>query len=149
MLIDATALKHIFIVCGKTDLRKGIDGLAAFVIEEYDLDVYDQALFLFCGTKKDRFKALYWDQNGFVLMYKRFESGYLQWPRSRKEVLQLNPLLLERLLTGLSIEEKCTLKETKKGAIHYTKTLLNQGFCLFFVVIKWYNRCKKIARMVV
>jgi transposase len=60
MLIDATALKHIFIVCGKTDLRKGIDGLAAFVIEEYDLDVYDQALFsLFCGTKKDRFKALY------------------------------------------------------------------------------------------
>ncbi|MFB8726967.1 IS66 family insertion sequence element accessory protein TnpB [Enterococcus casseliflavus] len=118
MLIDATALKHIFIVCGKTDLRKGIDGLAAFVIEEYDLDVYDQALFLFCGTKKDRFKALYWDQNGFVLMYKRFESGYLQWPRSRKEVLQLNPLLLERLLTSLSIEEKCTLKETKKGAIY-------------------------------
>ncbi len=51
-------------------------------------------------------------------MYKRFESGYLQWPRSRKEVLQLNPLLLERLLTGLSIEEKCTLKETKKGAIY-------------------------------
>lgn len=67
MIIDVASLKNFFLVCGKTDLRKRIDGLVTFVMEEYNLDVYDQALFLFFGTKKDRFKALYWDANVFVL----------------------------------------------------------------------------------
>lgn len=39
MLVNWTQPKHhVFIVCGKTDLRKGIDGLAAVVAENYDLD---------------------------------------------------------------------------------------------------------------
>lgn len=58
MILDYQKVAHIFIVCGKTDLRKGIDGLAAFVMETYQLDVFDHALFLFCGSKPDRFKAL-------------------------------------------------------------------------------------------
>ena len=57
----------IYLVCGKTDLRKGIDGLAAFVTEAFSLDAYDNAIFLFCGTLSNRFKALYWDKTGFVL----------------------------------------------------------------------------------
>ncbi len=37
MLVNWTQPKHVFIVCGKTDLRKGIDGLAAVVAENYDM----------------------------------------------------------------------------------------------------------------
>ena len=59
MLVNWTQPKHVFIVCGKTDLRKGIDGLAAVVAENYDLDLFDDSLFLFCGTRNDRFKGLY------------------------------------------------------------------------------------------
>ena len=59
----------IYLVCGKTDLRKGIDGLAALVIKAFSLDAYDNAIFLFCRTCSDRFKALYWDKTGFVLYY--------------------------------------------------------------------------------
>lgn len=59
----------IYLVCGKTDLRKGIDGVAALVTEAFSLDAYDNAIFLFCGTRSDRFKALYWDKTGFVLYY--------------------------------------------------------------------------------
>ena len=44
----------IYLVCGKTDLRKGIDGLAALVTEAFSLDAYDNAIFLFCGTRSDR-----------------------------------------------------------------------------------------------
>lgn len=65
MLVNWTQPKHVFIVCGKTDLRKGIDGLAAVVAENYDLDLFDDSLFLFCGTRNDRFKGLYWDGEGF------------------------------------------------------------------------------------
>ena len=58
----------IYLVCGKTDLRKGMDGLVALVTEAFSLDAYDNAIFLFCGTRSDRFKALYWDKTGFVLL---------------------------------------------------------------------------------
>ena len=54
MLIDVRKLNGIYLVCGKTDLRCGIDGLARVVTEQYDLDPYDKSLFMFCGTRKDR-----------------------------------------------------------------------------------------------
>ena len=68
MLINYSRVKHIFIVCGKTDMRQGIDGLARVISDTYHLDLFDNALFLFCGRKSDRFKSLYWDQNGFILL---------------------------------------------------------------------------------
>ena len=40
----------IYLVCGKTDLRKGIDGSTALVTEAFSFDDYDNAIFLFCGT---------------------------------------------------------------------------------------------------
>ena len=96
----------IYLVCGKTNLRKGIDGLAALVIEAFSLDACDNAIFLFCGTCSDRFKALYWDKTGFVLYYKRIESGHFQWPRNQSEVKKINAHQLRRLLSGFSVEEK-------------------------------------------
>ena len=54
MLVNWTAPDHVYLVCGKTDLRKGIDGLAMIVAENYGLDIYDNSLFLFCGTRSDR-----------------------------------------------------------------------------------------------
>ena len=77
-MIPDLSKANIYIICGRTDLRKGIDGLAALVTEEYQMDVFDNALFIFCGTRKDRFKALYWTKSGFPLLYKRFENGYMQ-----------------------------------------------------------------------
>ena len=45
-----------------TDLRKGIDGLAALVQQEFQLDPFTSTLFLFCGRRRDRIKALYWGE---------------------------------------------------------------------------------------
>lgn len=52
-------------------MRCGIYGLAGIITDKYNLDLFNDALFLFCGRKKDRFKALYWDKDGFILLYKR------------------------------------------------------------------------------
>lgn len=104
MLIDLNRVTQIYLVCGKTDLRRGIDGLATIVQEQYQLDPYCQNLYLFCGNRKDRFKALFWDGDGFILLYKRFENGRLQWPTDAATAKALSTTQLSRLLTGWSIE---------------------------------------------
>ncbi|WP_179394269.1 MULTISPECIES: IS66 family insertion sequence element accessory protein TnpB [Lacticaseibacillus] len=104
MLIDIHKLSGIYLICGKTDLRRGIEGLAGVIQEEYHLDPYSRALFLFCGTRKDRFKALYWAGDGFILLYKRIEDGRLQWPTTQNEVKKLHAKQLERLLSGWGLE---------------------------------------------
>ncbi|MDY1545775.1 IS66 family insertion sequence element accessory protein TnpB [Lactiplantibacillus pentosus] len=100
MIIDTSKIEQVYLVCGKTDLRKGIDGLAGIVQEQYDLDPYSQALYLFCGTRKDRFKALYWD----LLLYKRLENGHLQWPTNQLAIRRLDPRQLVRLLSGWALD---------------------------------------------
>ena len=59
MLSDFTGAAHIYIACGYTDLRRGIDGLAGIVQKKFALDPFADSLFLFCGRRRDRMKALY------------------------------------------------------------------------------------------
>ena len=89
MLSDFTGADKVYIACGYTDLRRGIDGLAAIVQQEFQLDPFTNTLFLFCGRRRDRIKTLYWEGNGFVLLYKRLGQtnpvlvALLVWATSR------------------------------------------------------------------
>ncbi|WP_423778638.1 IS66 family insertion sequence element accessory protein TnpB, partial [Enterococcus faecium] len=56
MLYDLLQTKHIYIVCRNTDLRKEIDCLASLIQQEYQLELYEDAVFLFCGNRQYRFK---------------------------------------------------------------------------------------------
>lgn len=90
MLGDITAADEIFIVTGRTDMRKSIDGLCAIVEQQLHMDPRRSALYLFCGKRCDRIKALLWESDGFVLLYKRMEvQGRFRWPRNQLEVRQL------------------------------------------------------------
>ena len=95
----------VYIACGYTDLRRGIDGLAGMVQQQFQLDPFTNTLFLFCGRRRDRIKALYWEGNGFLLLYKRLESGSFQWSRNGDEVRELTPQQYRWLMEGLSIEQ--------------------------------------------
>ncbi|MBR3601473.1 MAG: IS66 family insertion sequence element accessory protein TnpB [Lachnospiraceae bacterium] len=75
MLGDITVAENIYIACGYTDMRKSIDGLAAIVQQQFQLDPFSNTLFLFCGRNRTRMKALLWEGDGFVLLYKRLENG--------------------------------------------------------------------------
>ncbi len=83
---DFTSVQNIYIICGKTDMRKGIDGLATLIQDSFKLDPYSDSIFLFSGTSKDRYKCLYFDGDGFAILYKRLDNGKLQWPKDEKEV---------------------------------------------------------------
>ena len=71
---------------GYTDMRKSIDGLMAIVRDTCELDPYSNSLFLFCGRRCDRIKALHFEKDGFCLYYKRLDNGRFQWPRDPSEV---------------------------------------------------------------
>ena len=66
---------HVFLACGFTDMRKSIDGLAAIVQQNFQLDPFSNALFIFCGRRHDGLKALLWRGDGFLLLYKRLDNG--------------------------------------------------------------------------
>ena len=102
MLVNWHDPDHIYLVCGKTDMRKGIDGLAMVIAENYGLELYNNSLFLFSGGRNDRFKGLFWDGEGFIMLYKRFENGHLSWPRNSNEAKELSAQQLDWLLQGLN-----------------------------------------------
>ena len=112
MFNDASGFNRIFIACGYTDLRHGIDGLAAAIKNDFHMDPYEQGnIFLFCGRRTDRIKALVYEGDGFVLAYKRLASGRFQWPRNETEVKSITPQQYWWLMDGLAIEQKKTIRK--------------------------------------
>lgn len=105
MLNDFTCSCPVYLACGYTDLRRGIDGLASIVEAQFNMTPFQKALFLFCGRRRDRLKALYWEGDGFLLLYKRLEHGQFQWPRNAADVKQLTPQQYRWLMEGLRIEQ--------------------------------------------
>ena len=71
MLADISQVDSIYIVCGRTDMRKQIDGLCAIIEDKLHTGKDDNALFLFCGRRKERIKAILYEKDGIVLLYKR------------------------------------------------------------------------------
>ena len=106
MLRDISRVDNIYLVCGYTDMRKSIDGLCAVVEETVKMSPRSNALFLFYGRQCDRIKALLWEGDGYVLMYKRLDaSGRYRWPRHSGEARDLTWKQFDWLMSGLDIEQ--------------------------------------------
>lgn len=83
---DHSYFAGVYIVCGYTDLRFGIDSLATIIERRFHMHLFvPNTLFLFCGRSSTRIKGLLWEGDGFLLLYKRVESGHFTWPRSSTE----------------------------------------------------------------
>ena len=116
--LNASAYKRIYIACGYTDLRNGIDGLARVITEEFSLDPFQKdTLFLFCGRRADRIKGLLWEGDGFLLLYKRLEGGKYQWPRSIREVREMTPQQYRWLMEGLPSHQKKAVKTVSASRV--------------------------------
>ncbi len=78
-MIDLSRVSKYYVACRYTDLRRGIDGLAAMVIQQFGQELLEDSLFLFCGRRTDRIKALYYSGDGYILLYKRLNNGAFQY----------------------------------------------------------------------
>lgn len=112
MLNDGRGFKKVHLATGYTDLRRGIEGLAGIIRFQFELDPYDRnTLFLFCGRRCDRIKALLWEGDGFLLMYKRLDNGAFNWPRSKAEAVTISEDQFQMLMQGLEIIAKHPISE--------------------------------------
>uniref|UniRef100_UPI0022E1FA7E IS66 family insertion sequence element accessory protein TnpB n=1 Tax=Blautia hansenii TaxID=1322 RepID=UPI0022E1FA7E len=143
MLGDITAADEIYIVTGRTDMRKSIDGLCAIVENQLHMEPRRSALYLFCGKRCDRIKALLWESDGFVLLYKRMEvQGRFRWPRNQLEVKQLTWQQFDWLMSGQRhsnlrndrVKTLCqpTKMESFPHSVSCLQSLVNTGFSASF-----------------
>ena len=83
--------EKIYLKCGHTDMRRGIDGLAGVVLEELGLKVCDeQAMFIFCGRKKNRYKILYWERDGSSCCIKELKRSIEMATKFIKKIYSAN-----------------------------------------------------------
>jgi transposase len=99
-------------------LRKEINGLAVLVEHSFKLDLFDEALFVFCNRKRDRLKILEWDGDGFWTHFKRLEKGHFKWPVPGKDaIMALSSEELEHILGGTTLERKLLRDEIPTSGV--------------------------------
>ncbi|EKE05572.1 MAG: hypothetical protein ACD_19C00214G0002 [uncultured bacterium] len=99
--------EKVYLATEPCDMRKSINGLSVMVQEQFNLDPFSSAMFVFCNKSRDKLKLLFWQHNGFWLCYRRLETGKFFWPKNNdKDVITIEPRALNWLLDGLELEQK-------------------------------------------
>ena len=100
MIVPPTGIR-VLVATKPVDFRKGMDGLAAHILDTYKADPFSGVIYVFRARRADRVKLLFWDQTGLCLLTKRLEDGKFHWPRIEDGVMRLSPAQLSALLEGL------------------------------------------------
>jgi transposase len=92
---------RVWIGAGVTDMRKGMDGLAALVQTALGERPFSGDMFVFRGKRGDLIKLLWWSGDGMNLYAKRLERGRFVWPQAIRGVVHLSAAQLSMLLEGI------------------------------------------------
>jgi len=104
-MLTLPASVRIFLAASPVDMRRGHDGLVAYVRNQWKLDPYAGSFFVFLGRRTDRCKILFWERGGFVVYYKRLERGRFRVPRIPADAtsVALDGTELAMLLDGIDV----------------------------------------------
>ena len=92
---------RIWLAAGRTDMRRGFDGLAALAQSALEQEPFSGHVFVFRGRRGDIIKLLWWDGQGMCLFAKRLEKGRFIWPQAQSGSVSLTPAQLSMLLEGI------------------------------------------------
>ncbi|WP_434290715.1 IS66 family insertion sequence element accessory protein TnpB [Celeribacter sp. SCSIO 80788] len=106
----------IYLASEPVDFRKGMDGLAAIVMSEFELDPFSGAIFVFRSKRADRLKLIVWDGTGLVMVYKRIEGRGFVWPNVRNGVVSLNKAQFEALFEGIDWK-RVTIRHVRRPVV--------------------------------
>ena len=94
---------RIWLATRATDLRKSFDSLAELVRQQLAAEPLSGQLFVFRNKRSDRVKLLYWDEDGFVIVYKRLEAGTFRFPDAEAAGVEIRAADLQMLLDGVDL----------------------------------------------
>jgi len=100
-MIGPTAGTRVWLAAGVTDMRKGMDGLAALVQTMLARNPYEGHVFVFRGRRGDLVKLLWSSGDGMNLYVKRLERGRFVWPQAASGAVYLTGAQLSMLLEGI------------------------------------------------
>ena len=100
-MIPLSGNTRVWLTAGKTDMRRGFDGLSAQVQTVLETDPFSGHLFVFRGKRGDLLKMLWWDGQGMCLFSKRLDRGRFVWPQAKDGKISITPAQLSMLLEGI------------------------------------------------
>jgi transposase len=92
---------RVWIATGKTDMRKGMNGLAIQVQQALGRDPHAGDLYVFRGARADLLKILWHDGLGMSLYAKRLEHGKFIWPSPADGAISISASQLGYMLEGI------------------------------------------------
>jgi transposase len=96
---------RIFVCTERQDMRRSFDALALAVRESLALDPESGALFVFASKRSNRLKVLWFDHNGYCILYKRLHGALFELPdatESDRPVVAINAHTLATILRGVA-----------------------------------------------
>lgn len=100
------AESKIYLSCKPVDMRKSIDGLAAIVQADFQMDPFANCLYVFCNRRCDKCKILHWSNNGWWLYYRKLSKGIFHWRfECSHTVLEVSQRQFSWLMDGLSMDQ--------------------------------------------
>jgi transposase len=108
---------RIWLALAPADLRKGFDALAELVRQHLQDDPLSGHVFVFRNRRSDRIKLLYWDTDGYVIVYKRLEAGTFRFPAAEGQAgVTLRAAELAMLLDGVDWQSAKRSKRYRRPA---------------------------------
>ncbi len=92
---------RVWLAVGRTDMRRGMNGLALQVQEALGRDPYAGDFFVFRGRRGDLVKILWHVGLGMSLYAKRLEKGRFLWPAPADGVVAISAAQLAYMLDGI------------------------------------------------
>jgi transposase len=96
---------HFHLYSPACDMRKSFNGLCGLVQNDLQTNPSNGNVYIFINKFRNKIKLLHWQNGGFVLYYKRLESGTFELPQYDVTVksLGLTYVQLVLLIDGISI----------------------------------------------
>jgi transposase len=116
-MISPSGNFKLYLAAKPVDFRKGMDGLAAIVMNEFELDPFNGAIFIFRSKRSDRLKLIVWDGTGLVMTYKRIEGSGFVWPRMTDGVITISKSQFEALFERLDWQRVVPRRMRKPVAV--------------------------------
>jgi transposase len=95
---------NILVFNKAVDMRKQINGLQLVISSELTQDPGNGDLFIFYNKSFNKLKILYFEEEGYCLLYKKLDKGCFKFPTRGDEYYSISQAELHYLLSGLELK---------------------------------------------